>query len=172
MNCAKDAPPGKPNGSSLPVLKGSATPALSEAVLAIKSNSSRWAHDQGQKFAWQEGYAAFSVSASNTAAVMRYIQNQRVQQRKEFRVEGQLCGTRGGSSRLRSAISRHLGVGVAGILQSPSLCHKSMGPGIVANFRRVVLGPTSGRLALLYFCDVIRAIRRIKLSIEICVLHS
>ena len=29
-----------------------------KAVLTIKSNSSRWAHTQGHKFAWQEGYAA------------------------------------------------------------------------------------------------------------------
>ena len=58
------------------------TLSLSDAVLAIKSNSSRWAHDEGQKFTWQEGYAAFSVSASNTPAVIRYIQNQRAHHKK------------------------------------------------------------------------------------------
>jgi REP element-mobilizing transposase RayT len=52
------------------------TMALSDAVQAIKTNSSRWASDEGHKFAWQQGYGAFSVSASNTAAVLRYIENQ------------------------------------------------------------------------------------------------
>ena len=49
---------------------------LAKAALAIKSNSSRWANEQGNKFAWQQGYAAFSVSSSNVSAVVRYIQTQ------------------------------------------------------------------------------------------------
>ncbi|HXQ24810.1 MAG TPA: transposase [Candidatus Acidoferrales bacterium] len=49
---------------------------LAKAILAIKSNSSRWANEQGNKFAWQQGYAAFSVSSSRIPAVVRYIQNQ------------------------------------------------------------------------------------------------
>src|SRR5579864_236326 len=52
------------------------TMALAKAVLAIKSNSSRWANEQGHKLVWQQGYAAFSVSASIVADVVRYIQNQ------------------------------------------------------------------------------------------------
>jgi|SRR5277367_2110142 len=55
---------------------------LAKAVLTIKSNSSRWAHTQNHKFAWQEGYAAFSVSASQIPAVLRYIQNQAVHHKK------------------------------------------------------------------------------------------
>ncbi|MFY9803995.1 MAG: IS200/IS605 family transposase [Candidatus Acidiferrales bacterium] len=58
------------------------TAALSDTVLAIKSNSSRWAHEEGEKFVWQQGYAAFSVSASNVAAVVRYIQNQKSHHKK------------------------------------------------------------------------------------------
>ena len=53
------------------------TLALSKAILAIKANSSRWAHGQGEKLAWQQGYAAFSVSASLVPAVTRYIQDQK-----------------------------------------------------------------------------------------------
>jgi len=53
-----------------------------KAVLTIKSNSSRWAHTQGHKFAWQEGYAAFSVSASLVPAVLPYIQNQEAHHKK------------------------------------------------------------------------------------------
>jgi putative transposase len=58
------------------------TVALASAILAIKSNSSRWANEQGHSFAWQEGYAAFSVSASLVPVVVRYIRNQEAHHRK------------------------------------------------------------------------------------------
>ncbi len=56
--------------------------ALAKAVLAIKSNSSRWANEGGQRLTWQQGYAAFSVSASIVPAVVQYIQNQEAHHRK------------------------------------------------------------------------------------------
>ncbi|HEY0702094.1 MAG TPA: transposase [Candidatus Acidoferrales bacterium] len=46
---------------------------VAEGINLIKSNSSKWA---GNKFAWQQDYAAFSVSASLVPAVVRYIRNQ------------------------------------------------------------------------------------------------
>jgi putative transposase len=52
---------------------------LAKAVQILKSCSSKWLNDTGtagKNFAWQEGYGAFSVSASHTEDVMRYIQNQ------------------------------------------------------------------------------------------------
>ena len=49
---------------------------------AIKSNSSRWASEEGHKFAWQQGYGAFSVSSSLVPTVVRYIQNQEAHHRK------------------------------------------------------------------------------------------
>ncbi len=52
------------------------TLALAKVVATIKANSSRWAHERGHKFAWQPGYAAFSVSTSVVPTVARYIQNQ------------------------------------------------------------------------------------------------
>jgi putative transposase len=55
--------------------------AVAKAVLAIKSNSSRWASEEGHKFAWQQGYGAFSVSSSIVPAVVRYIQNQEAHHR-------------------------------------------------------------------------------------------
>jgi REP element-mobilizing transposase RayT len=55
---------------------------LSKAVATIKANSSRWASGEGHKFAWQEGYAAFSVSASVIPAVIRYIRNQEEHHKK------------------------------------------------------------------------------------------
>ena len=58
------------------------TLAVAKAVLAIESNSSRWVNDQGHKFAWQQGYGAFSVSTSNVPIVVRYIQNQEAHHRK------------------------------------------------------------------------------------------
>ena len=56
--------------------------ALAKAVSVIKANSSRWANEEGHKLTWQQGYAAFSVSASIVPAVVRYIQNQEAHHRK------------------------------------------------------------------------------------------
>ncbi len=52
------------------------TLALAKSVNTIKSNSSKWANDEGHPFAWQQGYAAFSVSASSLPTVVKYIQTQ------------------------------------------------------------------------------------------------
>ena len=52
---------------------------LSKAVQTLKGCSSKWLNDTGvagANFAWQEGYGAFSVSASQTAGVVEYIKNQ------------------------------------------------------------------------------------------------
>jgi putative transposase len=58
------------------------TLAVAKAVLAIKTNSSRWANEEGHKFAWQQGYGAFSVSSSVIPTVICYIQNQEAHHRK------------------------------------------------------------------------------------------
>jgi REP element-mobilizing transposase RayT len=55
------------------------TLSLSDAVLEIKTSSSRW---MGKSFAWQRGFAAFSVSASKKHAVVRYIRTQDVHRKK------------------------------------------------------------------------------------------
>lgn len=58
---------------------------LSELVGKLKANSSGWVHrefsDRGT-FAWQTGYAAFSVSHSQKQAVLNYIANQEEHHRK------------------------------------------------------------------------------------------
>ncbi len=59
-----------------------ATLAVAKAVSTIKSNSSRWASQEGYGFEWQQGYAAFSVSSSNVAAVVRYVRNQKAHHKK------------------------------------------------------------------------------------------
>lgn len=52
---------------------------VSKAVQLIKGGSSKWIHETFPEladFAWQEGFGAFSVSASNTKQTLRYIANQ------------------------------------------------------------------------------------------------
>jgi putative transposase len=52
---------------------------LAKAVQILKSCSSKWLNDTkpaGANFSWQEGYDAFSVSASHTQGVLHYIANQ------------------------------------------------------------------------------------------------
>ncbi|HEY2394221.1 MAG TPA: IS200/IS605 family transposase [Candidatus Angelobacter sp.] len=56
--------------------------ALAKAVQLLKGSSSRWINENGGEFAWQEGYGAFSVSASNVDTVKRYIANQESHHRK------------------------------------------------------------------------------------------
>jgi putative transposase len=54
-----------------------ATEALAHAMDTFKSNTSKWLNEHsGARFAWQEGYGAFSVSASQISVVKRYIERQ------------------------------------------------------------------------------------------------
>ena len=55
---------------------------LSKIICDPKANSSRWLNENGERFAWQKGYAAFSVSPSLIAAVQRYVRNQEEHHRK------------------------------------------------------------------------------------------
>jgi putative transposase len=66
------------------------THCLADVMRELKKASSVWVHDEiGVKtFAWQEGYAAFTVSASGRKAVQKYIANQEAHHRKKsFREE-------------------------------------------------------------------------------------
>ena len=63
---------------------------LSEFMRELKKSSSQWVHEQIglEKFAWQEGYGAFSVSPNARDGVKRYIANQEEHhRRKTFREE-------------------------------------------------------------------------------------
>jgi putative transposase len=56
-----------------------ATLAIADAMRVVKTNSSKWIHEQWparQTFAWQNGYGAFSVSKSNVDVVSKYIAGQ------------------------------------------------------------------------------------------------
>ena len=52
---------------------------IAKAVQLLKGNSSKWIHQtfpNKRLFEWQEGYGAFSISASGVKDTMRYIQSQ------------------------------------------------------------------------------------------------
>lgn len=53
--------------------------AVSDVVRDIKANSSKWLNERSAiyKFAWQDGFAAFTVSESQVAAVRAYIRGQK-----------------------------------------------------------------------------------------------
>lgn len=58
---------------------------LSKAIQTFKACSSKWLNETetvGKDFAWQEGYGAFSVSASHTENVIAYIENQAIHHAK------------------------------------------------------------------------------------------
>jgi REP element-mobilizing transposase RayT len=55
---------------------------VSKAVQLVKGGSSKWLNDNGNHFAWQEGYAAFSVSNSQTQRVLDYINSQEEHHKK------------------------------------------------------------------------------------------
>ena len=67
-----------------------ATHTLSDVLREIKSVSSTWVHENVgvRSFAWQEGYGAFTVSASQLENVRAYIQHQEEHHRtRSFRDE-------------------------------------------------------------------------------------
>jgi REP element-mobilizing transposase RayT len=68
-----------------------ATMSVAEIVGKIKGSSSKWVHEtfpDRSRFAWQRGYAAFSVSESQVARVAAYIERQKIHHKKvSFRDE-------------------------------------------------------------------------------------
>jgi len=54
--------------------------ALSELMMTLKKDSSKWIKTKGDTFGdfhWQDGYGAFSIGESQVAAVMDYIRGQK-----------------------------------------------------------------------------------------------
>ena len=49
---------------------------VAKTLNVLKSSSSKWMKAYSRHFAWQEGYAAFSVSTSALSAVVEYINRQ------------------------------------------------------------------------------------------------
>lgn len=58
---------------------------LAGIVREVKASSSQWVHRTIglKKFSWQDGYGAFTVSASNITAVKKYIALQEQHHRKK-----------------------------------------------------------------------------------------
>ncbi len=71
------------------LLKLPPTLAVADCMRFVKANSSKWLRQTGHpKFAWQAGYAAFSVSTSNLPQVTNYIRDQeRHHRRMSFQEE-------------------------------------------------------------------------------------
>jgi REP element-mobilizing transposase RayT len=65
--------------------------AVSDALRDVKANSSRWIHDNQRDladFAWQDGFAAFTVSKSQVESVRRCIREQKSHHRtSDFKSE-------------------------------------------------------------------------------------
>jgi REP element-mobilizing transposase RayT len=62
-----------------------ATMSVAKAIQLLKGGSSKWVHDNSpgyQKFSWQEGYGAFSVSASQKDKTIAYIRGQKEHHRR------------------------------------------------------------------------------------------
>jgi putative transposase len=61
---------------------------VSESMRDLKANSSRYMNETLGRFAWQDGYAAISVSPSQVPTVRAYIENQeRHHARRSFEQE-------------------------------------------------------------------------------------
>ncbi|HEX9200686.1 MAG TPA: transposase [Acidobacteriaceae bacterium] len=65
------------------------TKTAAKVVSEIKTGSSAWMKEQGvRNFAWQRGYALFSVSPADIDALLSYIDGQKAHHRKrDFREE-------------------------------------------------------------------------------------
>jgi putative transposase len=67
------------------------TRAVADMLRLIKGSSSKWANEtfrRGPTFAWQEGYAAFTVSQSQVPRLLVYLRGQEEHHRKrDFRRE-------------------------------------------------------------------------------------
>ncbi len=63
---------------------------ISSLIQNVKTESSKWINDQGfckGKFAWQEGYGAFSYSRGHIQQVIQCIQNQEQHHKKKTFLE-------------------------------------------------------------------------------------
>ena len=62
-----------------------AAESIAELLRVVKTNSSRWVHEQfpdKKRFSWQAGYAAFTVSGSRVDDVRSYIAAQQEHHRR------------------------------------------------------------------------------------------
>ena len=58
---------------------------IADVIKQVKGSTSHWVNEQNlisEKFAWQTGYGAFSVSESQLSKVFQYIRNQKIHHAK------------------------------------------------------------------------------------------
>jgi len=55
---------------------------IAKIMKELKGSSSRWLHEHGHRFAWQEGYGVFSVNSQERETVIHYIDTQAEHHRK------------------------------------------------------------------------------------------
>lgn len=58
---------------------------IAEIIKQVKGSTSHWINEQNiisEKFAWQTGYAAYSVSESQLEKIFQYIRNQKAHHAK------------------------------------------------------------------------------------------
>ena len=64
---------------------------ISDALRTIKANSSKWVHEKWpdlSDFGWQDGFSAFTVSASQVEPVRQYIRDQKKHhQERDYKTE-------------------------------------------------------------------------------------
>jgi len=68
------------------LLKMRPTQTVSKAVQLLKGGSSKWIHEaipRMKKFAWQDGYGAFTVCPQHVEGVRQYILNQKEHHRRK-----------------------------------------------------------------------------------------
>ncbi len=59
---------------------------LSDIMKKVKGNASKWLNEQNRltdRFSWQDGYGAFSVSESQISTVIRYVREQAKHHRRQ-----------------------------------------------------------------------------------------
>ncbi len=79
MGCPVRIINGMPDHVHLLFLQNPKMP-ITDILKQVKGNTSHWINEENitdEKFAWQTGYAAFSVSESQLEKVYRYILNQK-----------------------------------------------------------------------------------------------
>ena len=63
---------------------------MSQLIQVVKSESTKWINDNHlteKKFAWQDGFGAFSYSKSHVPDVISYVQNQEQHHHKQTFLE-------------------------------------------------------------------------------------
>ena len=90
----------------------------------LKGNSSKWIHESFpalRRFAWQEGYGAFSVNTSQINVTIRYIEWQQEHHRKRSFDEEFIAFLKKNSVSLRSEICLWLASSLRDLLVKSSL---------------------------------------------------